>query len=168
MVLLQSMKRVLFIGQAPPQNIQERPFGRTRLYKWLEEAGILESQQKNFCFGALVDIFPGKNKSGSGDRVPNPEEIEVGRKQLAVLIKKTKPDIIITVGVLSARMALQKPTLKLEEMVGKSFTADAYNLIGNKITIIPLPHPSGASRWVWQGNNGKLVKKALILLAKNI
>lgn len=162
------MKRVLFIGQAPPQNIQDRPFGRTRLYKWFEEAGIPEANQKFFYFGALVTIFPGKNTSGSGDRAPNPEEIEAGREQLKALIKKVKPDIIVSVGILSARLALQDLDLKLEKVIGKKFLIDAYGLVGKKMGVIPIPHPSGASRWVWQGNNRTLVAKALRLIAKEL
>ena len=149
------MKKVLFIGQAPPQIPNAKPFGRTRLYKWLEEAGISESKQNNFYFGALINIFPGKNKSGSGDRAPNPQEIEAGRAQLSALIKKIKPDIIVSVGILSARLALQNLDLKLEDVVGKKFQADAYGLLKKEITIIPIPHPSGASRWVWQAENNR-------------
>lgn len=162
------MKKVLFIGQAPPEKIQDQPFGRTRLYKWLEEAGISESKQKNFYFSALVHFSPGKNKSGSGDRAPNPLEIEAGRAQLKALIKKTKPDVIVPVGILSTRLALQNQIIKLEDVVGKKFLVDPYNLLGKKNIVIPIPHPSGASRWVWQDDHGKLVKNAVQLLAQEL
>ncbi len=159
--MINHMKRVLFIGQAPPQKIQDRPFGRTRLYKWFSEAGISEAEQENFFFGALVDFFPGKSKSGSGDRAPNPAEIITGQKQLQTLIKKVKPDIIVPIGILSARVALGDFTVTLDTVIGKKFTVNAYGLCSRPLTVIPLPHPSGASRWIWQANHQALVAKAL-------
>lgn len=54
------LKQGFIIGQAPPKTEAERPFGRTKLYKWFAEIGFDDAAMAQcFDYGALVDAFPG-------------------------------------------------------------------------------------------------------------
>jgi hypothetical protein len=59
---------------------------------------------------------------------------------------------------------LGKDSINLDLVIGNKFEANPYNLLGKDITIIPLPHPSGASTWVYQKKNRLLLDQALNLL----
>jgi uracil-DNA glycosylase len=160
------MHRTLFIGQAPPLRTYERPFGGSKLYVWLESVGLgLDFVDQYASFGALVDFFPG-SKHGS-HVAPSPEQILAGREQLQKLLVEFQPGIVVPIGKLSIQEALGRE-VNLEQVIGERFEADPYGLLGKVIPIIPLPHPSGASRWIWQGNHGELVKRALGALEREV
>lgn len=160
------MKRVIFIGQAMPR-VKRHPHDWLSLNKWLYSIGITQDQiENNFLYTALVDYFPGA-KNGS-HLVPTEEEIEKERPRLARTIKNFNPDIIVTIGKLSISNCLQTEVSLLKDFIGKKFDADPYGLVGKKMTIIPLPHPSGASTWRHNPENKKLLAKALLLLKENI
>ncbi|MCA9977718.1 MAG: hypothetical protein KC413_18290, partial [Anaerolineales bacterium] len=68
-------RRVLLIGQAPgvTEVTAGRPFNATsgtRLFKWLGEAGWAEDDfRARHTMTAVTKCYPGKDKSGKGDRV---------------------------------------------------------------------------------------------------
>lgn len=162
------MVKVAFIGQAPPKTEPIRPFGRSSLYKWFESVGItLELVDKYFTFGAVYDLFPGLNKN-KGHAVPTPEQISEARPRLAKHLKEFDPEILVPIGKLSIEECFGKEKIKLEEYIGKEFLVDPYNCLGKKIKVIPFPHPSGASTWIYQKENRKLLDNALKLLQKEV
>jgi uracil-DNA glycosylase len=160
------MKRVIFIGQAMPRS-KKSLHDWPSLNSWLNSIGISDSQIKqNFYYSALVDYFPG-SKNGS-HRVPTEEEINRERKRLAKTIKDFDPEIIVTIGKLSLLHCLQTDVSLLKDFIGKTFQVDPYGLVGRKVVVIPLPHPSGASAWRHKPENKVLLGSALKLLKENL
>jgi len=48
------------------------------------------------------------------------------------------------------------------------YKLDPYNLLEKELSIIPLPHPSGASIWKHNEKNRKLLVEALNLLKREL
>lgn len=160
------MKRVVFIGQAMPR-VKRHPHDWQTLNTWLYSIGITQNQiENNFLYSALVDYFPGA-KNGS-HLIPTEEEIEKERPRLAKTIKEFNPDLVVTIGKLSMSHCLRTEVNLLKDFIGKKFEVDPYGLVNKKLTVIPLPHPSGASTWRHNPENKKLLNKALQLLKENI
>lgn len=162
------MTKALFIGQAPPRIVDETPFGRTHLYRWLASVGISQEEAlSDFAYTALVPVFPGVK--GRSHRPPNPAEIAAHRPALLERVALLNPPVIVPVGILSARQTLQDDTLLLQQIIGRRFEVIPFGepTLGSRI-IIPLPHPSGASAWIYQHDNAALLAKALELLAKEV
>ena len=137
--------RLMIIGQAPGITEKEagRPFNAgsgTRLFQWLAEAGIAEGWFRSSQYmTAITKCYPGRSRSGSGDRVPSNHEQRLCRPYLDAEIALVEPALIIPVGRLA--IGLFYPTgLSLEEIIGTEKYLDGR-------WIIPFPHPSGASRW---------------------
>ena len=154
---------VLLIGQAPGINDVEtlRPFdgdAGKRLFKWLSRVGWTEDYfRTHFAFTSVTKCFPGKANTGSGDRVPSAEERELCRPWLDGELAFIKPRLIIPVGTLAIRLFYQGD-VKLEQVVGE-FIVDE-----NGSKVVPLPHPSGASRWHQDPANVGRIEKAIFLL----
>ncbi len=160
--------QVILVGQAPAKveaGEQGIPFGprrggrRSMLWEWLEQAGWQEVDfRANHYLSAITKCFPGKSKSGNGDRVPTAKERALCRpwreREMAVI----QPKIIIAVGRVSIEDFL--PELKgqsLDTFVGEIFERDQF-------VVVPLPHPSGVSRWLNQPENRAKVDVALTRL----
>lgn len=164
---------ILLIGQAPGPHEADlgKPFAYTAgktLFKWLGEATDLseESLRTMIYFAAVARCFPGKNPKGGGDREPDKNEIENCRKYLVNEVKLLKPKLIIPVGKLAIREVLTLPkTFSLESVIGKRFFQ---NYHGQTAVIIPLPHPSGISRWHKVSPGKDLLKEALALLSREL
>lgn len=138
--------QIMLIGQAPGVTEAEvrRPFNGEagkRLFKWLSRAGWEEDTFRETCYiSAVTKCFPGKQANGTGDRVPSAAEQRLCRPWLDAEMRLIKARLIIPVGSLAIKLFYPKGT-KLDEVIGKSIV----NKEGQ--TIVPLPHPSGASRW---------------------
>lgn len=156
--------RIMVIGQAPgiTEKDAHRPFNAgsgKRLFQWLAQAGIDETwfrQTQAFC--AVTRCYPGRARSGSGDRVPTPAEQRLCQPYLQAEIALIDPQIILPVG----RLAIGRfypPNLPLEQIIGTEKQIDGR-------WIIPLPHPSGASRWHQAPENRAKVAQAMTLLAQ--
>ncbi len=138
--------RLMLIGQAPgvTEAQARRPFngeaGR-RLFRWLTRAGWDEGTFRRTCYmTAVTKCFPGRNPKGDGDRVPSAAERALCRPWLAAELRLVNPQVVVPVGALAIRL-FYPPDVRLDEVIGTS-TIDAEGRI-----IVPLPHPSGASRW---------------------
>jgi uracil-DNA glycosylase family 4 len=137
--------KIMIIGQAPGVTEVEagRPFNAgsgTRLFQWLQGAGLEEDTfRSNHYMTSVTKCFPGKAKNGSGDRVPSRAEQDLCRSFLNQEIDLINPSIIIPVGRLAINL-FYPSTLSLSEIIGTEKTFENRH-------IIPLPHPSGASRW---------------------
>ena len=74
--------KIILIGQAPGirEGDLQRPFAWTagkNMFKWFSSIGLDEEEfRKNIYMSAVCRCYPGKNKSGTGDRVPSKAEIK--------------------------------------------------------------------------------------------
>jgi uracil-DNA glycosylase len=161
--------RVMIVGQAPGQveAAGGKPFagraGKT-LFKWLAEAGIDEdAARRKIYIAAVTRCYPGPAASGRGDRVPSVEEQSACSRWLERELAIIRPRVIIPVGKLAMTRFL--PGLSLELLIGRAHrNGDAKT----SPLIIPLPHPSGASSWIHQGNHPGLLRSAIGLIAEHV
>ena len=141
------VSKILLVGQAPgvkePQ--LQRPFAWTAgktLFKWFNSIGLEEKAfRQKVYMSAVCRCFPGKNPKG-GDRVPSSDEIERCSQWLNAEIELLKPELLIPVGKLAILQYMSFD--RLIEVIGKAHRLD---ILGRKIDVVPLPHPSGASTW---------------------
>ncbi len=160
---------VMIVGQAPGKVECEggKPFagraGRT-LFRWLERAGIDEAAARDRIYiAAVTRCYPGPSPSGRGDRVPSPAEQANCAQWLEEELRIIRPRLIVPVGKLALARFL--PPLPLDKLIGR--THDITHA-GGRCTAIPLPHPSGASSWIHQGNHPKLLARAIALLRSEL
>jgi len=150
------------IGQAPGITEQEagRPFNAgsgKRLFDWLGRAGIEEDWFRSTQYmTSVTKCYPGRQPSGSGDRVPGRREQELCRPFLDQEIEIVDPRVIIPIGRLAINLFYPKK-LKLQEIIGSRL-----EVLGR--WVIPLPHSSGASRWHQLEDNRRLIDQAIILI----
>jgi uracil-DNA glycosylase len=146
------------VGQAPgpTEVIHHRPFmGRAGriLSHWMARAGFESDEEfRRFTYiAALMRCFPGRNPNGSGDRPPPPRAVRNCSHWLEAELELLRPPVIIPVGQLAIRRFLGPGPL--EERVGRTF--------GDSPLFVPLPHPSGQSRWLNQPANRARLEQAL-------
>lgn len=161
--------RVMLVGQAPGKVEASggRPFagraGRT-LFRWLERAGVDEVTARDRIYiAAVTRCFPGASPSGRGDRVPSRAEQEACAPWLDSELEIIRPGLLIPVG----RLAIERflPRLPLDELIGRVHDVEH---AGGRSLAIPLPHPSGASSWIHQGDHPRLLDAALAALAREL
>jgi uracil-DNA glycosylase len=124
------------------------------LFKWLAQAGWTEAEFRSRHYMASVTrCYPGKQPNGRGDRVPGAEEQKLcapwREQELALLDLQ----VIIPVGRLAIELYFETGR-PLQHIIGQT-------LEHNGITIVPLPHPSGASTWHQQPANQTLIEQAI-------
>lgn len=152
----------MLVGQAPGrvEKADQRPFagraGKT-LFRWLAAAGISESDARDQIYiSAVTRCYPGPSASGRGDRVPSQAEQEFCSHWLDAELALIQPRVIIPVG----RLAIDRflPKSPLERLIGKSHEVD---FAGFAASVVPLPHPSGASSWIHGPGHAELLAIAL-------
>jgi uracil-DNA glycosylase len=151
------------VGQAPGPVEREsrRPFsGRAgkELDRWMVRAGFAGAQEfrKLTYIAALMRCFPGRNPRGSGDLRPPPAGIANCAHWLDAELEMLRPKAMFLVGQLAiARFLGPGP---LEDRVGNRF--------GARPVMIPLPHPSGSSRWLNDPKNRERLDAALALISR--
>ncbi len=160
------MKRTLFVGQAMPR-VKRNPHDWPSLNQWLYSIGLTDNHIKqNFLYSALVDYYPGA--INGSHIVPSENEIVKERYRLAKTIRDFKPELVVPIGRLSISYCLNDKVQPLISNIGNIYKANPYKLYNGELTIIPLPHPSGASTWRHKKENKELLKKALNLLKENL
>ena len=152
----------MIVGQAPGsvELTTGLPFsGRSgaELRRWLAEAGIDEDHLPYRT--AITKCFPGKAKSGAGDRRPSPGEIALCAPWLEQELALMRPRVILLVGTLAIERLWGKAAL--EEVVGRSRRE------GERV-LVPLPHPSGASRWLNDPANRRRLRRALGIVRREV
>lgn len=159
----------MLVGQAPGKVEANGgvPFsgraGRT-LFRWLERADLDEqTARESIYIAAVTRCFPGAHPSGRGDLVPTREEQARCADWLDVELRIIKPRLVIPVGKLAIERFL--PHAPLSEVVG---TKQTVSHPGGRSVVIPLPHPSGASSWLYQNDNMRLVDRAIGLIAAEL
>ena len=101
--------KVMLVGQAPGVREPQlgRPFAWTAgktLFRWFEEAcGFGEDVfRASIYMAAVCRCFPGKHPKGSGDRVPDDEEIANCREYLEGQLDIIRPEFICCLGATAA------------------------------------------------------------------
>lgn len=157
---------LMLIGQAP--GVRERESGRLfdwragrTLFSWFAQLGVSEERfREQVYMAAVLRCFPGKSISqqgtAKGDRMPSAQEIVRCRPHLHIELALLRPQLILCVGLLAMRQFL--PLRRLEEGVGGCF---AFQAPGLRCAVLPLPHPSGVSRWTQSERGKMLLQRAL-------
>jgi len=151
-------QRAYLYGQAPGvvEGEQRRPWrGRagSTLRRWLE----LDEEQfyATFYCASVTRCYPGRAPSGRGDRTPTPREQQLcsfwREWELCIL----RPRLIVPVGGLAIRQLLD--ISGLAGCIGRRFELDG-------ASVVPLPHPSGASGWLNAPANRELTARAAQLV----
>lgn len=156
----------MLIGQAPGQVevIARKPFagraGRV-LFQWMERAGLDEATfRRHVYITSVTKCFPGKSRlAGGGDRRPSPVELRLCRPWLDRQLVLIRPSLILLVGKMAIDLYL--PGRPLEDLVGRLFEYESHALL-------PLPHPSGMSRWLNAPENQERLSRALNLLRERL
>ena len=139
------------------------PFAHQRAYLYGQAPGIVEGEERlpwrgragqtlrrwldtdertfyaTFYCASVTRCYPGRAPSGRGDRTPTAREQDLCELWRTWEVELLRPQLIVTVGGLALRRLLGLS--QLTESIGKH-----YELGG--ATVIPLPHPSGASGWL--------------------
>ena len=158
--------KIISIGQAPgdKEGAAGKPFAWTAgktLFKWFERIGVDEEAYRSQVYmSAVCRCFPGKNPKG-GDRIPSKDEIRRCSKWLQQEFELLMPELVIPIGKLATGELL--PVKKLTDVIGKCFVQ---KVNGKIVTVIPLPHPSGASTWHRTEPGIALLDQALTLIAE--
>jgi uracil-DNA glycosylase len=155
-------QRAYMYGQAPGivEGEERRPWrgraGKT-LRRWL---GLEEDEfYAAFYCASVTRCYPGRPASGRGDRTPTPREQELcafwRRWELEIL----RPELIVPVGGLAIKRLLG--ISGLAGCIGRTYELDG-------ATVIPLPHPSGASGWLNLPANRELTARAATLVRNEL
>jgi uracil-DNA glycosylase family 4 len=148
-------QKAFIFGQAPGivEGEERRPWrgraGQT-LRRWLDMDE--NAFYATFYCASVTRCYPGRAPRGGGDRTPSAREQELcsfwREWELALL----RPRLIVPVGGLAIRRLLG--VTSLDASVGERFE------VGDAVAV-PLPHPSGVSRWMNQAENRKRVERAV-------
>lgn len=159
----------MLVGQAPGpvEDDVTRPFaGRAgaQLMRWFAGAGFAtEAQVRDRVFmTSMTTCFPGRLPSDNGDRRPSAREVFLCRRWLDAYLELLAPALIICIGTLAHGRFL--PGHRLEQIVGRAWSPDGEVVEGlpaGPTVLLPLPHPSGQSRWLNQPAHMQLLTAAL-------
>ena len=155
-------QRAYIHGQAPGvlEGEQRLPWrgraGRT-LRRWLQ----LEEDEfyATFYCASVTRCFPGKSPSGSGDRTPTPREQELCSFWREWELRLIRPKLVLAIGGLSAKRLLG--VSNLADGIGRRFDLEG-------AVAIPLPHPSGTSRWLNDRANRERLAEALAVVSDEL
>jgi uracil-DNA glycosylase len=156
------LPRILLVGQAPGLRAtnENRPFAGLsgeKLRAWFEMGGIArEDFWRKIHFSAVTKCYPRRLPGARGDRVPTPEEQVLCRPWLDAQLELVKPDIVLLVGLLAIQTFLGR-VHSLSAVVGTATIKDG-------VRYLPLPHPSGVSRWLNERENVEAVERAMRIL----
>jgi uracil-DNA glycosylase family 4 len=151
-------QRAYILGQAPGvvEADERRPWrGRAgqMLRRWLgmdEEAFYA-----TFYCASVTRCYPGRAHGGGGDRTPTAHEQELCSFWREWEFELLGPRLIVPIGGLAIRRLLG--IASLDASVGERFE------YGDAVAV-PLPHPSGVSRWMNLPENRNRVEHAVELV----
>jgi uracil-DNA glycosylase len=151
-------QRAYIHGQAPGalEGEQRLPWrgraGRT-LRRWLDMDE--DEFYATFYCASVTRCYPGKSPSGKGDRTPTPREQELCSFWREWELRLIRPELVLVVGGLSAKRLLGLTSLA--DGIGQRYDVEG-------ATAIPLPHPSGTSRWLNDPANRARLAAALAVV----
>jgi uracil-DNA glycosylase family 4 len=155
--------KLFVIGQAPghlsvAKNLPFSGPGGRILQKWFEQAGFPPGYLHEHTYlSSLTRCDPGKSLHGQGDRRPSPQEIALCRPFLDAELRLVQPKVVLLVGTMAIEAFWGKCKL-LEEVIGTY--REQHHMLW-----LPLPHPSGLSRWLNDPAHQRLHRQALNHLA---
>lgn len=165
-------QRVMLVGQAPGpvEHDQSRPFaGRAgrQLMRWLVRAGFNDEDdvRARIYMTAMTTCFPGRRPDGAGDRRPSAAEVALCAPWLDGVLALLRPRVIIPIGSLALERFL--PGQRLDNVIGASFSEAGARISGTPGEVpilVPLPHPSGQSRWLNDPARVALLDQAIVRL----
>mgnify|MGYP003290051364 CR=1 FL=1 len=156
------LPRILLVGQSPGLRAtnENRPFAGAagdKLRAWFEIGGIVpEDFWRKIHFSAVTKCYPGRLPGARGDRVPTPREQELCRPWLAAQLALLQPQVVLLVGLLAIQTFLGRVP-SLSAVVGAAHVQDG-------VRYLPLPHPSGVSRWLNEPQNVAAVERAMAIM----
>ena len=147
-------QRILLVGQAPgPVEAQGgRPFaGRAgrELMRWMVRAGFRDEAdfRERVWMTSVTTCFPGRRAGGGGDRRPSPAEVRNCASWLDGVLLLLRPRLVLVVGTLALSRLLPDAGT-LDDAVGRIVPMRLPpGPAPRQATAVPLPHPSGQSRW---------------------
>jgi uracil-DNA glycosylase len=151
-------QRAYMYGQAPGivEGEERRPWrgraGKT-LRRWLDMDE--DEFYATFYCASVTRCYPGRAASGRGDRTPTPREQDLCAFWREWELEILRPGLIVPVGGLAIKRLLG--ISGLASCIGCRFELDG-------ATVIPLPHPSGASSWLNLPANRELTLRAADLI----
>jgi uracil-DNA glycosylase family 4 len=162
-------QRIMLIGQAPGpvEDDVTRPFaGRAgaQLMRWFVRAGFAGEHEvrERVFMTSMTTCFPGRLPNNAGDRRPSAAEVSLCRVWLDAYLEVLQPALVICVGGLAHRRFL--PGRGLEALVGSAWSpaGEAIDGVPDRApALLPLPHPSGQSRWLNDARHARLLDAAL-------
>lgn len=155
-------QRAYILGQAPGvvEGEERRPWrgraGQT-LRRWLRlEEDVFYA---TFYCASVTRCYPGRAPGGGGDRTPAAREQELCAFWRDRELRLLRPMLIVPVGGLAIRRLLGLTSL--DASIGERFSyGDA--------TAVPLPHPSGVSRWLNAPANQARLERAVELVHREL
>jgi uracil-DNA glycosylase len=150
-------QRILLVGQAPGpvEHDVTRPFaGRAgrELVRWMLRAGFRDEDdfRDRVWITSTTTCFPGRRPDGAGDRRPGPAEVALCAGWLDGVLRLLAPRLVIPVGSMALSRLLGG--MRLDDAVGHALDAAGARVEEASPTVerlfLPLPHPSGQSRWL--------------------
>ena len=156
------LPRIILVGQSPGLRAtnENRPFAGIagdKLRAWTEMGGIAkEDFWRKIHFSAVTKCYPGRLPGARGDRVPTQREQELCRPWLDAQLAVLQPEIVLLVGLLAIQTFLGRVP-SLQAVVGTGIVRDG-------VKYLPLPHPSGVSRWLNEPQNVDAVQRAMAIM----
>jgi uracil-DNA glycosylase family 4 len=155
-------QRAYLYGQAPGivEGEERRPWrgraGQT-LRRWLDLDE--ETFYATFYCASVTRCYPGRSAAGSGDRTPTPQEQRLCSFWLDWELRLLRPALVVTAGGLAATRLLG--AVRLGDCIGTSFDRAG-------AVVVPLPHPSGVSRWLNEPANRARLADAVALVRAHL
>jgi uracil-DNA glycosylase family 4 len=155
-------QQAYMLGQAAGvvEGEERRPWrgraGQT-LRRWLE-LGEDEFYATFYC-ASVTRCYPGRARGGGGDRTPAAREQELCSFWREWELRLLRPRLIVPVGGLAARRLLGLTSL--DACIGERFDY-------GEAVAVPLPHPSGVSRWLNQPQNQARLRRAVELVHEEL
>jgi uracil-DNA glycosylase len=159
----QGIRPLFLLGQAPGERSDRDgiPFagasGRV-LESWLQRAGFAPGSLRRVVYlSAVTRCDPGRSGSARGDRPPSRPERALCEHWWRAELALVRPRVVLLAG----RLAIEQffAPAPLEALIGSWREEEGRWLL-------PLPHPSGVSRWLNAPEHRALLDRALAKLSE--